>query len=97
MKRWLTWAAGFAGLLGMLLTGVITADTRYAKAGDVRRQVDEIKVLQLKSEARSLSRDRFALEVERARRPLTRTERERLTQIEEELRDVEAEIRALHG
>jgi len=76
-------------LIGAIFSGAWYFDGRYAKAEEVRQQISEIKMLYLTSERRALRREKFDLESTSQRRPLTALERQRLSQIGEDLKELE--------
>lgn len=85
MKDWITWLT----LTGLILGAVIRADSRYATAEDVQ----SIKRLYQQSERRALKKEEFDFLNEKDARPLTKREKERLDQVQDELRQIEQEIR----
>ena len=84
MKDWITWLT----LTGLILGAIIRADTRYATADEVL----SIKRLYQHSERRALKQEEFNLLNEQDDRKLTRREKERLNQVQEELKDIEKDL-----
>ena len=84
MKDWITWLT----LTGLILGAIIRADTRYATADEVQ----SIKRLYQQSERRALKQEEFNLLNEQDDRKLTRREKERLNQVQEELKDIEKDL-----
>lgn len=97
--------AGFT-LIGLLATGVWRMDAHYAKAGDVKEQLQGVRQdlrhlynrsekRALESERRALAREQFDLVRIQQRRRLTDLELTRLRVVTEEIGRIEAEIKAV--
>jgi len=70
-------------------------ETRYATAEDVRAQVGGIKQLYLQSERRAIQKELFEWEIARKKRPLTDFEQRRVRELQEDLKDIEGQVKAL--
>lgn len=95
MMTWMKWAASLLALVGTITSGWLFLDMRYAKAGEVQQQVDEVKSLYLKSERRELQRQKFDLEVAKEQRKLTPLEKQRVQQLDQQQKDVESAIQRI--
>lgn len=90
-----TIAAGLA-LIGLAWGGYIGFDTRYAKAADVRQQVDSLKALYLQQRVSELEREEFSFQREGQRRRLTHFEQERLNKVQRELHYLRQQLHPIH-
>lgn len=95
LSRRLKWAASTVGAVGAIMAAAFSFDGRYAKAEDVRQQVGDVKLLYLHSERRALQRQKFELDVAARQRRLTELELQRQSEIANELRVVDQQIRRL--
>jgi len=68
-------------------------ETRYATAEDVKAQVGSIKQLYLQSERRALRKELFDLQVREKQRRLTDLEQRRKQELEDELRQVNEQLK----
>ena len=68
-------------------------ETRYATAEDVKAQVGSVKQLYLQSERRALRKDLFDLQVREKQRKLTDLEQRRKRELEDELRQVDEQLK----
>lgn len=94
ISKRLTKAAGIVASLTILLTGGLSLDSRYAKAGDIQ----ELKRQNLKLERRLLDKERYDIIVEeerlrQKRQPLPPYAQERLRTIERDIKDLDTELR----
>ena len=82
---WLKWVAASGAVIGLLWGGYTTLDGRYARAADVRQQVDGLKALYLQQRVSDLEREEFSFRREAERRRLTEIELQRLNRVRTEL------------
>ena len=94
---WIKWASGLVALVGTLWMGFLQFDSTYARAMDVQAQVGEIKTLYLESERRALRRERFELENKQEKQKLTPLEKNRLKEVEDDMRAIDEKIKAVKG
>jgi len=94
----LAWAGGSLALIGTLWTGYMKFDTTYARAADVREQINETKGLYLRSEQRALQKEKFSLELKRQQTgKLWPLEQGRLNEITNDLKAIEDQIKSMRG
>lgn len=96
LKGWLAGAGAFATLVGSLYAGWATLDARYAKADQVQQQFQSVGETLKKGQLQQLRRERFELQREKARRPLTGLEQGRLKEVEDAIGDLERELGLKH-
>jgi len=94
---WIKWASALLALVGVIWGGSWTLDERYARAMDVQAQIGDVKVLYLESERRALRRERFELENKQEKQKLTPLERNRLKEVQDEMRGIEEKVKAIKG
>jgi len=94
---WIKWASGLVALVGSLWVGFLQFDSTYARAMDVQAQIGDVKVLYLESERRALRRERFELENKQEKQKLTPLERNRLKEVQDEMRGIEEKVKAIKG
>lgn len=92
-KNRIAQATALCTLIGTIAGGLWALDSRYARAGDVRQQVSEIKGLYLQSELRGLKKEKFELEVTKQRRPLSNLEQGRLREVSDEIQRVQDQLK----
>ena len=95
MTDLLKWTAGIVALIGTLWGGVLAVDGRYARAGDVRQQVDGLKALYLQQQVTALEREEFELAREAQRRRLSAFEDQRLNPVRRQLDVLRPQLRAV--
>jgi len=83
MVDWLKWSAATFALVATLWGGFTAFDGRYARAADMRQQVDGLKALYLQQQVMALEREEFELVRELQRRRLSAFEEHRLSAFEE--------------
>ena len=83
------------GLVASLWGGYIVLDTRYAKAAEVKQQLGDVKYLYLRSEQRATQRQKFELDTAKEKRPLTELEKQRVKELEEDLKQLDEDIKAV--
>jgi len=81
----LKWVAALLAVIGVLWGGLMAIDGRYARAADVRQQVDGLKALYFQQRISDLEREEFGFRREEQRRALTELERQRLETVRREL------------
>jgi len=84
-ERWLKWCAALLVLVGLFWTGWSRFDQTYARAADVRQQVDGLKALYLQQRISDLEREEYGFQREAKRRRLTDFEQDRLNKVQREL------------
>jgi hypothetical protein len=85
MADWLKWSAATVALVGTLWGGFTAFDGRYARAADMRQQVDGLKALYLQQQVTALEREEFELAREAQRRRLSAFEDQRLNAVRKQL------------
>lgn len=83
-------------LVSTIWVGAWQMDTRYAKAGDMDRQIGGLTVLYLESELRALRRQLFELQVAGQRRRLSPLELQRMEELKREIKRLEVKISRIH-
>lgn len=91
--KWIGYATAFCALVGSLWGGKVILDSSYAGAAEVRQQFNDLKLFLLKKDLRDLNKERVELLREKERRPLTRLEQGRLSDIEEEIRGLQRDLK----
>ena len=88
-----------AGGIGTALAAILSLgwqfDARYAHSEDVRQQIGDVKRLYLESERRFLKQREFELRNARTQRKLTDLERQRLDEVQNEIKKVDDELYAI--
>jgi len=82
---------------GILLTGAFTAQAYFAKSADLAALSEDIATYRLRQERRQLQSDYQNIQAVplRERRPLTQWEQQRLRELEQQIRDNEADLNRL--
>lgn len=94
-ERWLKWCAALLVLIGLFWTGWSRFDQTYARAADVRQQVDGLKALYFQQRISDLEREEFGFRREEQRRRLTDIELERLNRVRTELQFLRQQLQPL--
>lgn len=85
--------AAVLGVVVLIAAFPLWLETRYATAEEVRSQVGSIKQLYLQSERRGIRKELFDFENAARQRPLTLLERQRVKQLQDELDEIERQIK----
>ena len=89
------WTAAVVALVGTLWGGFLAVDGRYARAADMRQQVDGLKALYLQQQVTALEREEFELAREAQRRKLSAFEDQRLNAVRKQLDYLRPQLRAV--
>lgn len=95
MADWVKWTTATLALVGMLWGGMIALDDRYARAADMRQQVDGLKALYLQQQVTALEREEFELTREAQRRRLSDFELQRLNAVRRQLDVLRPQLKAV--
>ena len=95
MSDWLKWTAAIFTLVATLWGGFLAVDGRYARAADMRQQVDGLKALYLQQQVTALEREEFELARETQRRKLSAFEDQRLNAVRKQLDYLRPQLRAV--
>lgn len=95
MTDWLKWTTATLALVGMLWGGMVTLDERYARAADLRQQVDGLKALYLQQQVTALEREEFDLARESQRRQLSDFEAQRLNTVRRQMEYLRPQLKAV--
>ena len=95
MSDWLKWTAAIFALVATLWGGFLAVDGRYARAADLRQQVDGLKALYLQQQVTALEREEFELAREAQRRKLSAFEDQRLNAVRKQLAYLRPQLRAV--
>lgn len=94
-ERWLKWCAALLVLIGLVWGGWSRFDSTYARAADVRQQVDGLKALYFQQRISDLEREEFGFQREAQRRKLTELELGRLETVRKELDYLKQQIQPI--
>lgn len=89
------WTGAIVALVGTLWGGFLAVDGRYARAGEVRQQVDGLKALYLQQQVTALEREEFELAREAQRRRLSDFELQRLNAVRRQLDVLRPQLRSV--
>lgn len=95
MSDRLKWTAAIVALVSTLWGGFLAFDGRYARAADMRQQVDGLKALYLQQQVTALEREEFELAREAQRRKLSAFEDQRLNTVRKQLDILRPQLRAV--
>lgn len=95
MTDWIKWTTATLVLVGMLWGGMVTLDERYARAADLRQQVDGLKALYLQQQVTALEREEFDLARESQRRRLSDIEAQRLNTVRRQMESLRPQLKAV--
>lgn len=70
-------------------------ETRYATASDLKAQAADFKTLYLQAERRAIQKELFEWEIQRKRRRLSDMEERRVRELQEDLKEIESQTKAL--
>jgi len=91
--RWIGYATAFCALIGSLWGGKLVLDTTYAGAADTSKKFDSLQLFLLKKDLRELKKERGELEQEKEHRSLTKYEKTRLKELDEEITGLERDVK----
>lgn len=95
MTDWLKWTAATFALVATLWGGFTAIDGRYARASDMRQQVDGLKALYLQQQVTALEREEFELQRETRQRRLSGFEEQRLNAVRRQLEYLRPQLKAV--
>lgn len=95
MNNTMKWITAVFTIIAALWGGMITLDDRYARAGDVRQQVDGLKALYLQQQVTALEREEFELNKAAHQRRLSDFEDQRLNAVRKQLDYLKSQLRGV--
>ena len=95
LKKLITWVTSAAAVIGVLWGALVTIDERYARAADVRADMQTLHEAVLDSQRSQLEREEFELQRTARGRKLSDLEAARLDTVQKQLRKLSGRLGAL--